>query len=75
MRKLKVKPLINKNKNIKVQASACAKNRATTRKSTGKMHPLGPFLFDLLQEHYLSIGIILYMSKFISSKGIFLCPL
>ena len=33
---------------LKVQASACAENRATTRKSTGKIDPSGIFLVDLL---------------------------
>jgi hypothetical protein len=58
-----------------VQASACAENRATTRKSTGKIDPLGTFLVDLLLCHYLAIRTIPYMPTFICSKGIFLCPL
>jgi hypothetical protein len=52
--------LVENNGGFKVEGSGCAKNCATTRKSTRRMDNSGPFLVDLLHCHSLSIPIILH---------------
>ena len=60
---------------VKVVSSACAENRATTRKSTVKMDNSCPFWLDLLCWQCSRTRTVLYMMTFVCSTRIFLCPI